>query len=84
MSAWAVCKKVLLDTSTGVDGKTYCATRCWGHVIRVCYLALSAYNVYLTHTFDHIAFAGGFAAIETSVAGAIWVKRSTEPQGPPQ
>ena len=80
MKCWEILKKVLLDISTGIDGKTFCASRVWGNVGGVSYLALSGYNVYVTHHFDHVAFAAGFAAIVGSVAGAVWAKKDTEPK----
>jgi predicted MFS family arabinose efflux permease len=79
--SWEILKKVIKDTSTGIDGKTFCASRVWGHIGGFSYLGFSAYNVYTTHDFNYIAFATGFAAIVGSVAGAIWAKKDTEPSG---
>ena len=68
------------DISTGIDGKTFCYARCWGHIGGFCYLGLSIYKVITTKEFDYVSFGAGFAAIIGSVGGAIWAKKDTEPK----
>ena len=72
-------RKVLVDISTGIDGKTFCWARVSGHLAVVSYIGLSVSDFVVSHQFNPIAFGTGFGALIGSVGGAIWAKRDTEP-----
>ena len=72
-------RKVLVDISTGIDGKTFCWARCAGHLGMLSYIGLAISDFCVSHQFNPIAFGTGFGALIGSVGGAIWAKKDTEP-----
>lgn len=72
-------KKMLMDISTGIDGKTFCYARCTGHLAIIAYIGLTISDFVVTHNFNPIAFGTGFGAMIGSIGGAIWAKKDTEP-----
>lgn len=73
-------KKILKDISTGIDGKTFCCSRLYGHFAVLTYIGLCISDFVICHKFDYVAFGTGFAAIVAGQGVAIFAKRETEPQ----
>lgn len=70
--------KMLKHCSTEKDGVTYCPARILWIAGSIAYFLYGGYQVWHSKTFDYVAFATGFAAIQASGAGAVKIKETTE------
>ena len=70
-------KKLLMDSITEPDKKTFCPLRILAIAGIIQYLVLSVHLFYKTGTFDYQGFAIGFAAIISGAGVALGLKRDT-------
>ena len=70
-------KKLLLDSITEPDKKTFCPLRILAIAGIIQYLALSVHLFYKSGTFDYQAYAIGFAAIISGAGVALGLKKDT-------
>lgn len=70
--------KMIRDILTNADGVTFCHARVSGFATTVVYWVMETVEVSMTHTFDPVAFATGYAAILAAICGGAWMKKETE------
>ena len=74
---------MLKNLLTGKDNATYDFVRVIGVLALVTFLALSIASFVLGRPWDGVAFGTGFGVAVASVAGALKLKETTEPDAPP-
>lgn len=70
--------KILRDILTNADGTTFCHARLSGFIFTLVYIGMGIANFIMSHKFDCVEFATGYAAILASICGGAWMKKDTE------
>ena len=70
--------KMIKDILTNADGVTFCHARVSGLATTIVYWAMAVIDMHMTHKFDPMSFATGYAAILAAVCGGAWMKKDTE------
>lgn len=70
--------KMIRDILTNSDGITYCHARVSGLATTIIYWSMAIVDITMTHKFDPMTFATGYAAILAAICGGAWMKRDTE------
>ena len=76
-------RKLLMDSITEPDKKTFCPLRILAIAGIIQYLALSVHLFYKTGTFDYQGYAIGFAAIIGGAGVALGLKKDSPSQPAP-
>lgn len=73
-------KKILIDSLTGCDNKTFDNGRVLAFLVVICFLLFTAYDVYTTHTFEYEQFGIGIGATFAGIGLNLKLKEQSEPK----